>query len=485
MGVLGSAKSMLSVGETECDVAMWILPPAMMIKFQFKLAEGEAENLDKAGQKWREVAEKLQKTVTDLQDAVAGVPADAWSADDRTAYEQKVRQVCEQLEIAAQYYQAVGIALTGFAYALFAFAVFAVAMGTFVGALAAATAAAMAGVVTAVAVPEFEAVAATCLTITWGATAVLAAAGGMAAAVFQGGALLTAMQESAHGNKQAMSDFKHAEAVGAVTAVTNLAQNAINAGLDYANRTGGEKLPWMKTGPKGLPISSVDLDADRDKDNTWDVGGSATGKTPGGGEYTGGAHVKYGDNGWQGVEGEGEYKTSTGHTFGGKVGYEDEDGFGHGKSGTLSGEASYGYENEQSGQGYSGKVGGEYNVDNGDWKATGEGSYTSAGGQTFGGNAGYNSDGTISGGANYGYQNDQTGQGYSGGASGEYNVHNGDWKANGEGSYTSGGNTVSANGGYGSDGTVSAGAGYQNEATGAGGTYGGHYDPQTGQWVSE
>lgn len=384
MSALHSAKQMMSVAEKEAGVAMWILPPAVMIKFQFTLSKGEPVNLDKAGQKWREAAEKLQQTSAKLQEAVAGVPADTWTGADRKAYEQQVRQVCEQLEIAATYYMAVGIALTAFAYALFTYAVFAVAMGTFIAALAAACAAAMAGVVTAVSVPAFEAAAATCLTITWVATGILAGAAQMASAVFQGGAALTALLEYQHGNKQALSDFAHAEAVGSVTAVTNLAQNAANAGLAYANRTGGEKLPWMKAGGKGSPLSSVDLDADRDKDDTWTAGGTATvTPTPGGTEYTGGGHVKYGDHGWQGAEVEGKAKTASGHEFGGKVGYEDKDGFGQGQGGTWKGEGGYGYENPATGHGGKVEVGGGYNPETGEWEAKGGGGATYRGGDVF------------------------------------------------------------------------------------------------------
>ncbi|MGH3392841.1 MAG: hypothetical protein ACRDOO_28570 [Actinomadura sp.] len=384
MSALASSKSMMSIAQTEATAAMLVLPPAVMINFQFKLCNGEAEKLDKAGQKWREVADKLQKTATELQEAVAGVPADTWTGDDRTAYEQKVREVCQQLEIAATYYMAVGIALTAFAYALFTYAIFALGMGTFLAALAVAAAAALASVVGAPAYSGMLATAGTCLTITWAATGILAAASQMAAVVFQGGAALTALLEYQHGNKQALSDFAHAEAVGSVTAVTNLAQNAANAGLAYVNRTGGEKLPWMKAAPKGSPLSSIDLDADRDKDSTWTVGGTATvTPTPGGNEYTGGGHVKYGDHGWQGWEVEGKAKTETGHEVGGKVGYEDKDGFGQGKGGAWKGEGSYGYEDPTTGVGGKGEAGGSYNPSTGEWEAKGGGGATYRGGDVF------------------------------------------------------------------------------------------------------
>lgn len=480
MTALASAKTMMSTAETEAFAAGLVLTPAMMVNFQFKLAEGEAENLDKAGQKWRESAAKIQKASADLQTALAGVPAETWSADDRRAYELKVRDLCVQLEVIATYYMAVGIALTAFAYALFVFAIFAVGMGTFLGALAVAAAAALAGVVTA----EFYAVclevAVTCLTVTWSATAILAGAAQMAGAVFQGGAALTAVLEFQHGNDKALSDFARAEAVGAAAALANLAQNAANAGLAYANRSGGIKVPG---GGKGSPLESIDLDADRDKDHTWDLGGGVKGKTAGGDEFSGSGHVKIGDHGLQGVEVEGSGGRN-GHTVDGKFGYEDEDGVGHGKGGTLSGEFGYSHTNETTGREGEVKVGGEYNTETGDWKADGSGSVTTAGGNTVGVEGGYDSkEQTATGGLSYGREG-AAGQSSEVKIGGEYNTGNGDWKTTGSGGYTTeGGNTVGVNGGYGSDGDGTVGGEYQNTGTGLG--YKGHYDSQTGQWVSE
>jgi hypothetical protein len=321
MSALSSAKTMLSTGEKMALGASADLPPCLLINFQFKLAEGEAENLDKAGQKWREVSEKLQKTSTDLQDAIAGVPPETWTGDDRTAYEQQIKQVCEQLEIAAQFYLAVGIALTVFAYALLVFAVFALGMGIVLDALAVAAAAALASVVGAPAYAGILEAAATCLEVTWGATAVLAGAGGGVAVVFQGGAALTALLEYKHGDKQALNDFKKAEEVGAVAAVANLAQNAANAGLAYAGR-----------GKDGS--MKIDLDADRDKNKDWQLGAGVDN-----GKYGGAVHARYGKDGFEEVDVSGHAKRGN-DDIKGKAGYEDDDGFGHGKSGTVSADVS-------------------------------------------------------------------------------------------------------------------------------------------------
>jgi len=130
------------------------------------------------------------------------------------------------------------------------------------------------------------------------------------AMVLQGGAMLDVAVETYQGNDKAFGDLKQAEEVGSAAAVANLAQNGINAGLAYAGRSNGI---GVSGGSKDKsPISAVDLDADRDKDHTWNVGGSATYTNKGGSSWTGGAHVKYGDQGVQGAELEGKYKNGNG-----------------------------------------------------------------------------------------------------------------------------------------------------------------------------
>jgi hypothetical protein len=353
---LGAADSMMTIAQTEALAAGLVLQPAIMINFQFKLAKGAPANIDKAGQAWRAAAEQIQQVSEELQRAVARVPRDAWTADDRTAYEQKVQEFCSQLQVMYVFCLAVGIALTVYAYALFIYAVFAVGMGTFLGGLAVFAAAALASVVGSPAYAECEAIAATCLTITTAATAILAGAANLAATVFQGGAITSAVVEAFKGNESALADLKQAEATGSGAALANLSQNAINAGLAYANRSGGVKVPG---GGKGTPLQSVDLDADRDKDHTWTVGGTATG-TAGSNTITGGGHVKYGDHGLQGVEGEGKVQRGQ-VTAGGKAGWEED---ATGKDTVYAGE-NVGYEHQ--GTGVGAKEDGEVrvNVDDG------------------------------------------------------------------------------------------------------------------------
>jgi hypothetical protein len=230
----------------------------------------------------------------------------------------------------------IGVTLTVFAYALLAYAIFAAAMGTFLAALAAVAFAAACGIITAEITAECEAIAATCVTIVSVATAILAGASQVAALIFQGGAAIGALAEYFKGDKQAFSDLRQAEIDGSATALANLGQNAINAGLAWVNRGVG----------KGSPLQQIDIDADKDKDGTWDVGGGATIKLKNENEVTAGGHVLIGNHGFQGGDVEGGYKSkATGWSGSGQVGYQDDDGIGHGKDGTLSYQGKVGKEN--------------------------------------------------------------------------------------------------------------------------------------------
>jgi hypothetical protein len=342
MGTLAAADTMMSIAETEATAA-GLLPPSLMIKFQFSLSKGNPVNIDRAGQAWREAAEHIQQMVVELRQAVAKVPPDDWTADDRTAYEQKVQEFCSQLQVMYVYCLAVGIALTVYAYALFIYAVFAVGMGTFLAGLAVFAAAALASIVGAEAYAACLEIAATCLTITEGATAILAGAATGAGMVFQGGAITSAVVETFRGNDAALGDLKQAEVTGSAAALAGLGQNAINAGLAYAGGGGGK------------PLQSVDLDADRDKDNTWIVGGGVSLKTKGDTDIELGGHAGYGDRGWMGGDGEATYADATvkggetedidgKHTVSAGIEYSHENKTGHG--GTIGLEGEHGIEDE-------------------------------------------------------------------------------------------------------------------------------------------
>lgn len=325
MTAFNSYDTLMGTADIETGIAQFILPPAAWVKLQFSLSKGNPANLEKAGQAWQQAAQSVEETKTLLRQRVDAISAQDWTADDRPGYEQKVQEFIAQLDILQTYFQAVAIALISFAWALMVYAIFAVAMGTFLAGLAAVAAAALAGIITAEITAACEAIAATCLTVTIVATGVLAMAAQLAAMVFQGGSLLAAVAESGKGNDKALSDFMTAQATGSAAALANLGQNAINGGLAAAGARGG----------RGLPVSNVDLDADRNANHTWNIGGGATVKTGGGNEITGGGHVKWGDHGLAGGDLSGGVKSSTGLGVNGNVEYTDEDGIGRGDHGSV------------------------------------------------------------------------------------------------------------------------------------------------------
>ncbi|MFC6880096.1 MULTISPECIES: hypothetical protein [Actinomadura] len=374
MSALSASDSMMSIATTEAMAAGLILPPAMMINFEFKLSTGKATDLEKAGQEWRKAADLVQQTATELQSSLAAISGSDWSSDDRKGYEAKVQEFASQLQVLYVFCTAVGIALTVLAYALFVYAVFAVAMGTFLGALAVAAAAALASVVGTPVFLECEALAATCLTVTHVATGILAAAGQLGAATMAGGAALAAVVETFKGNDKALTDFMRAQATGSAGALANLGQNAANAGLNWLNRSDGVKVPG---GHKGTPLSEIDLDADRNYDKTWNVGGGAKFNTGTGGEWEVGGHAKYGDRGWQGLEGEGKYTSPTGWSAGGKGGWE-EDSKGND---SIYGGVNGGY--EKGGAGATGEAEGKYGLDDGSWEGKEKHGATYQGGDVY------------------------------------------------------------------------------------------------------
>lgn len=357
MSVFSAADSMMTTATTEAMAAGLILPPAMWVNFEFKASTGKPDELDKAGQAWREAGAELQQTANDLLKAAAAIPSEAWTADARAAYEQKVRDLAAQFGIMDGYCQAAGITLTTLAYALLAYAGFAAAVGSILLGITPLAAAALAGGPTAVAYPGFLATAANCLTATHVATGILGSMGQIGAAVLAGGTALSAYKQAGKGNTKAFEDLMQAQATGSAGAFANLTQNAANAGLNYLNRTEGVKVPH---GHQGVPVTAIDIDADRDKDRTWTVGGGGTFQTGpfGANQHEVGQHAKYGDRGLQGLEAEGKSTFRGGGSVGGKAGWEET---GDGKN-SFYGGANGGASN------VSGGVEGKYTTD-GSWSA--------------------------------------------------------------------------------------------------------------------
>lgn len=409
----GFDKPLMKAAADGCLVAAGMeVVPAVMIKFLFTLSAGDAAAVDKAGQDWRQSSALVQQAAEALQQAVAGVSGDDWTAQDRDAYEKKVQQACEQYQVVEIYLEAAGIALSVMAGALCAYAVFATGMAIALIAIGAAIIACEATVVGSVAVPELEEAAAVCLEITQVATAILAEVGVAIAEVLQGGALLDATAEEIDGNDKAFGDFLNGEAVGAAAAGANLLQNAANAGIAYANMK--DKTPELgpdgkpKIGPDGQPVMNegktkagdINLNADRDWNKTWDVG--ASGKY---GDFSGGVDAKYGDHGWQGASVSGGYTPEDGPQVTGNASWEQDE---HGNN-VYKGDLTGGYKTPE-GSTYSGTASGEYD-DNADGSSKYSGGLT---GKYENENTGTSADAGVNGSYTHGADGSST---YTGGVS--------------------------------------------------------------------
>lgn len=376
MSLFNSYDVLMGTAETQTTIASVPLPPVIPIAFMFKASKGAPANLETAAKAWETATKSVEQTKTMLQERLGAISQRDWDAADRRAYEAKVQEFVSQLDAMQAFCQAVGIALLVFAWALMTYAVFAIALGTYLSVLAGIALAALLSVVGAPVYASCVGLASTAIAIAGVATGILAAAGTIAAVVFQGGSMLAAFTSHRRGNDAALTDFTQAQMNGSATALTNLAQNAVNAPLAFLDARGGST------------SVEVDLDADRDADGIWTAGGGATVGTTGGTEFTGGGHVQWGDDeGFVGGDLSGGVTTQSGWSAEGEVGYTDSDGVGQGDAGTLSYSASGGYETEGgNGHSYGGTVGveGEHDFESGDGSTSVSASGTYNGGDVGG-----------------------------------------------------------------------------------------------------
>ncbi|MEV5824958.1 hypothetical protein AB0L25_05220 [Spirillospora sp. NPDC052242] len=291
-------------GAVAMAAAAGVLPPALVIAFQFKLASGKPQNLEKAANKWAQSAEEVRTAIEQWKSFVSGIPHADWNADDREKYQQTVDDYCLQMEYLHNYCMAVHYALISLAWALFVYAVAAIAIAAFLAALAAAAVASLGTMY-----PACVSLAGTTLTVVYVMTGILAMAGEMCAGVLMGGAAITANKQAEHGSKEAATAFKQALLTGSAGAGANLLEGAANAGLAWLNRANGESGTVPGTNEKwgnpiGFPIHSIDLDADRSYDTTWKIGGGAKVKYPGafGTEAELSGHRNYGPEGYAGAD---------------------------------------------------------------------------------------------------------------------------------------------------------------------------------------
>ncbi|MFI0486673.1 hypothetical protein [Actinomadura sp. 9N215] len=315
--IVGTAESLMAAATEMAGAAGLVLPPGLMVAFLFKESTGKTTKLEVSARTWTDAAQQLHQAAQEIAQLVQDIPGEAWTMDDRPLYESHVADYRQQLDSLGTYCTAVGSSIMGVAWALFTYSVFAMGMAVYLSALAVAAAAALAASATGIGAvggapvyAQCMGLAGTALAITGGATGILAAAGMIGAAVLGGGALLTANSQENNGAENAFGALQKAVVTGSAGAAANLTQNAANSGLNFVNRSGSQM----------FPLAGVDLDADRDIDKTWNVGGGVKGTTPGGaaeGEL--GYHAKIKDGNLQGqeVEAKGKFAVPGGFNVGG------------------------------------------------------------------------------------------------------------------------------------------------------------------------
>lgn len=304
--------------------------PALGARYLFSLSQGNSTNINGAAVEWAAAATKVSEAATVLRRAASGVSPEDWTAGDREKYDEAVDRACRQLGDVYEFFDSTSQVLAVAALALVLYDTFAIAIAAILVSIGVAIVGSEAGVVTAVDVPGLLAYAAVMLDVTVVATAALAAVGTMVGTALQAAALAGARAESHDGDAQAWGDLKDGEEIGAAAAAANLAQDVLNAGIDYASRGTGVAGRRKSLGLSGKNLTGrrgdvvdvkgkkesdrydsgagvVDLDADRSWNETWNVGGGAQV-----GNVSGSAHAEFGDGRLQGVSGSASYQADTG-----------------------------------------------------------------------------------------------------------------------------------------------------------------------------
>jgi hypothetical protein len=110
--------------------ALMEIPAAGLCLIQMIDGAALPGGLGSAALKWAETGEKLDEAKQKLKDVTDAIPADAWSSDDREAFNKKIDELGTQLETARVFADAVGLALITSGTILAAYDVFIAVIGT-------------------------------------------------------------------------------------------------------------------------------------------------------------------------------------------------------------------------------------------------------------------------------------------------------------------------------------------------------------------
>jgi hypothetical protein len=119
----------MALAETAAAALMEI-PAAGLCLVQMIDGAALPGGLGSAAVKWAEAGEKLDEAKQKLKDVTDAIPSDAWTSDDREAFNKKIDELGTQLETARVFADAVGIALITTGTILAAYGVFIAVIGT-------------------------------------------------------------------------------------------------------------------------------------------------------------------------------------------------------------------------------------------------------------------------------------------------------------------------------------------------------------------
>ncbi|MGH3243904.1 MAG: hypothetical protein ACRDNL_26225 [Spirillospora sp.] len=108
---LGAASGLAQAAMYECIFASIVIPAAIPMNQIVYQAQGDPQKIWDAADGWKDTIDELQKAKEELDSLTRGVQQMAWDGDDRTAFEQRVREYGQQLDAAIAMAWAVAISL--------------------------------------------------------------------------------------------------------------------------------------------------------------------------------------------------------------------------------------------------------------------------------------------------------------------------------------------------------------------------------------